>query len=139
MCLPFLNIFVWYDVLLRGWCVYVGYASVSGIRYLYSCCHMTGVVQCLKLALSKGPNRVGVSSSSPDLSMETGSVSETLCFLVFRIPEDRQSPDAQQCPRFFFSPRHIDRGHTQPPIQLVPAPIPRGKAGREADHSLTFN
>jgi hypothetical protein len=29
MCLPFLNLFVWYDALLRGWCVaYVGDASV---------------------------------------------------------------------------------------------------------------
>jgi hypothetical protein len=30
MCFPFLNLFVWYDVLLRGWCVaYVGDASES--------------------------------------------------------------------------------------------------------------
>jgi hypothetical protein len=29
MCLPFLNIFVWYDALLCGWCVaYVGDVSV---------------------------------------------------------------------------------------------------------------
>jgi hypothetical protein len=29
MCLPFFNLFVWYDALLRGWCVaYVGDASV---------------------------------------------------------------------------------------------------------------
>jgi hypothetical protein len=29
MCLPFLNLFVWYDALIRGWCVaYVGDASV---------------------------------------------------------------------------------------------------------------
>jgi hypothetical protein len=28
MCLPFLNLFVWYDALLRGWCVaYIGDAS----------------------------------------------------------------------------------------------------------------
>jgi hypothetical protein len=28
MCLPFLNLFVWYDALFRGWCVaYVGDAS----------------------------------------------------------------------------------------------------------------
>jgi hypothetical protein len=30
MCLPFLNLFVRYDALLRGWCVaYVGDASVT--------------------------------------------------------------------------------------------------------------
>jgi hypothetical protein len=30
MCLPFLNLFVWYDALLPGWCVaYVGDASAS--------------------------------------------------------------------------------------------------------------
>jgi hypothetical protein len=29
MCLHFLNLFVWYDALLRGWCVaYVGDVSV---------------------------------------------------------------------------------------------------------------
>jgi hypothetical protein len=31
MCLPFLNLFVWYDALSRGWCVaYVGDVSVEG-------------------------------------------------------------------------------------------------------------
>jgi hypothetical protein len=30
MCLPILNIFVWFDALLRGWCVaYVGDAGVE--------------------------------------------------------------------------------------------------------------
>jgi hypothetical protein len=48
----------------------------------------------LRLALSKGPKRVGV-SSSPHLRTETSSVSETLCFLVFRIPDDGQSPETQ--------------------------------------------
>jgi hypothetical protein len=38
-----------------------------------------------------GPNRVGV--SPPHLRMETDPVSET--FLVFRIPDDGQSPDTQ--------------------------------------------
>jgi hypothetical protein len=29
MCLPFLNLFVWYDALLRGWCIaYVGDARL---------------------------------------------------------------------------------------------------------------
>jgi hypothetical protein len=44
-----------------------------------------------KVALSKGPNRVG--SSSPHLKAETDPVSETLCFLVNR--NDGQSPETQ--------------------------------------------
>jgi hypothetical protein len=43
----------------------------------------------LRLALSKGPNKVGV--SSPHLRTETDTFSETLCFLVSRIPDDGQS------------------------------------------------
>jgi hypothetical protein len=42
------------------------------------------------LALSKGPNRVGV--FPPHLRTETDPVSETLCFLVSRRPDDEQSP-----------------------------------------------
>jgi hypothetical protein len=38
------------------------------------------VIQWLRLALSKGPNRVGVSPPHP--RMETDQFSETLCFLV---------------------------------------------------------
>jgi hypothetical protein len=50
-------------------------------------------VQSLRLALSKGPNRVGA-SLSPRLRMETDPVSEELCFLDFRIPNDghRRNP-----------------------------------------------
>jgi hypothetical protein len=32
---------------------------------------------------------------SPHVKMETDPVSETLCFLVFRIPDDGPSPEAQ--------------------------------------------
>jgi hypothetical protein len=40
----------------------------------------------LRLALSKGPNRVDI--SLPSLEDGKDPVSETLCFLVFRIPDD---------------------------------------------------
>jgi hypothetical protein len=43
----------------------------------------------MKLALSKGHHRVGVSLPSPK---EGNRVSETLCSLVFRIRDDVQSP-----------------------------------------------
>jgi hypothetical protein len=46
------------------------------------------------LALSKGPNRVGV-SPLPHLRTETDPVSETLCFLVSRILDNGQSPKPQ--------------------------------------------
>jgi hypothetical protein len=48
--------------------------------------------QRLRLDLSKGPNTVGV--LPPDLRTETDSVSEALCFLVFRILKDGLSPEA---------------------------------------------
>jgi hypothetical protein len=48
------------------------------------------VHQRLRLALSKETNRVGVSLLT--LRTETDLVSEKLCFLVFRIPGDRQNP-----------------------------------------------
>jgi hypothetical protein len=55
---------------------------------------LTQVVHWLRLALSNGPNRVGV--SPPHLRTETYPVSETLCSLVlFRIPDDGQSPKTQ--------------------------------------------
>jgi hypothetical protein len=47
--------------------------------------NLTGVVQWLRLALSKGPNR---GSSLPHLRAETDPVSETLCFLISRISDD---------------------------------------------------
>jgi hypothetical protein len=47
----------------------------------------------LRLALSKGPNWVGVFSSH--LRTETDPVFETLCFLVSRIPDDGKSPKTQ--------------------------------------------
>jgi hypothetical protein len=43
--------------------------------------------------LSKGPNRVCV--SPPHLRTEIDPVSEALCFLVFRIPDDGRSPETQ--------------------------------------------
>jgi hypothetical protein len=45
------------------------------------------VVQWLRLALSKGPNRV----SPTRIRTETDPVSETLCSVVFRIPDDERS------------------------------------------------
>jgi hypothetical protein len=47
----------------------------------------------LRLALSKGPNTVDVSLPSPET--ETNPVSETLCFPVFRIEDDVQSPETE--------------------------------------------
>jgi hypothetical protein len=47
-------------------------------------------IQTATLALSKGPNRVGVFRHH--LRTETDPVSETLCSVVFRIPDDGQSP-----------------------------------------------
>jgi hypothetical protein len=46
----------------------------------------TGEVQWLTLAFSKGPNRMGVSLPLPD---------ERLCFTVFTVPDDGQSPETQ--------------------------------------------
>jgi hypothetical protein len=47
----------------------------------------------LRLALSKGPNRVGV--SPPHLRTERDPIAETLCFIDFRIRDDEQSPKTQ--------------------------------------------
>jgi hypothetical protein len=47
-----------------------------------------------KLALSEGPNKVDVSLPS----LEDGKhiqFSETLCFIIFRIPDDGQGPETQ--------------------------------------------
>jgi hypothetical protein len=54
---------------------------------------MTVVVQSLRLVLSKGPNWVDV--FLPHLRTEKCPVSETLGFLVYRIPDDGQSPNTQ--------------------------------------------
>jgi hypothetical protein len=51
---------------------------------------------CYESALSKGPNRVDVSPPPFHLRKETDPVSETLCSLVFRIPDDGQSTDTRQ-------------------------------------------
>jgi hypothetical protein len=55
--------------------------------------------QLLRLALCKGPNRIGVFPPQlpphPHLKMETGPDSDTLCFLVFRILDDEQNPNLQ--------------------------------------------
>jgi hypothetical protein len=40
--------------------------ALIGLRCLYSLVFLTWVVQWLRLALSKGPNRVGVSPSPED-------------------------------------------------------------------------
>jgi hypothetical protein len=47
----------------------------------------------LELAFSKGLNRVG--ASLPHVRSETDSISKKLCFLVFKIPDSEQSPEAQ--------------------------------------------
>jgi hypothetical protein len=52
-----------------------------------------GPLERANLSLSKGPKRVGV--FPPHLRTETDPVSETLCFLVSRIPNDGQSPKTQ--------------------------------------------
>jgi hypothetical protein len=72
------------------YCIFSCFISWThpGVRRMYSCCYVTWVVQWLRLALSNGPNRVCVSPCH--LRTETDPVSETLCFLVFRIPDDRQ-------------------------------------------------
>jgi hypothetical protein len=52
------------------------------------------MIQWLRLALSKGPNRVGV-FQHPHLRTVTNPVSETLCFLVSRTPDDGHNPKTQ--------------------------------------------
>jgi hypothetical protein len=61
------------------------------IWWLHSLCYMTRVGQWLRLALSKGPNRVGVFLVWP----EDGNRSRFLngVFSSFRIPDDGQSPE----------------------------------------------
>jgi hypothetical protein len=61
-------------------------------EWFWRCC-VHSEVQLLKLALSKGPNRIGVFSSQ--LRTERDPVSETSYFLVFRIPDDGQGPETQ--------------------------------------------
>jgi hypothetical protein len=53
------------------------------------------LVQWLRLALSKGPNKAGVSPPPSQLRTERDPVSETMCFLAFRFPDDGQSPESQ--------------------------------------------
>jgi hypothetical protein len=48
----------------------------------------------MRLALSKGTNRVGVSLLL-HLKTETGPVSEMLFIIIFRTPDDGQSPETQ--------------------------------------------
>jgi hypothetical protein len=48
-----------------------------------------------ELALSKGPNKVGV-FLPPHLRTETYPVSKMLYFIVFRIPDDGQNPETQK-------------------------------------------
>jgi hypothetical protein len=69
------------------YCIFSCYISGTrpGVR---CCCYMAWAVQWLMSALSKGSNRV---SPSPRLGTEIEPVSETLCFIVFRNPEDEQS------------------------------------------------
>jgi hypothetical protein len=65
----------------------LGFRTLSIVRYSknYKTQHFTG----LRLALSKGPNGVGL---SVHLRTETDIVSEKLRSRVFRIPDDEESP-----------------------------------------------
>jgi hypothetical protein len=51
------------------------------------------VIQRLRLALSKGPKRIGV--FPPHLSTEADAISETMCSLVFRILDDRKIKNSE--------------------------------------------
>jgi hypothetical protein len=64
------------------------------VRWLNSCVNLTGIVQWLRLALSEGPNWVGVFPPS-HMRTKTDPVSETSCFLFSRIPNDGESPKTQ--------------------------------------------
>jgi hypothetical protein len=66
--------------------------SVSALRWGEGKTHT--LLGPLERANLKGPNRVGV-FPSPHLRTETDLVFETLCFLVFRILDDGQSPQTQ--------------------------------------------
>jgi hypothetical protein len=80
----------------------------------------------LGLALSKGPNRVGVSLPPPHLKTETDPVSETLCFLVFTIPDDAQILKIlilyliMEAVRYFEVSVNITRQHGVTPQKAVP-------------------
>jgi hypothetical protein len=57
---------------------------------------MTRTVQRLRLALCEELNRVGVSLClSLHLRTEADPVPETLCFLVFGIPDGGRNPETQ--------------------------------------------
>jgi hypothetical protein len=56
---------------------------------------LTQLVQWLSLALSKGPNWAGI--LPPHLRTEADPVSETLCSLVFRIPEVQKPSNSECC------------------------------------------
>jgi hypothetical protein len=73
-------------------------AELGCLKWLNSCVNLTGVVQWLRSALSKGPNWVGVFSPL-HLRMETDPVSETSCFLFSSIPDDEkvQKPSNSLC------------------------------------------
>jgi hypothetical protein len=60
------------------YCIFSGYLPLNwpGFRWLNSCVNLTGVVQWLKLALSKGPNWVGVFTPTP----EDGNSSRNVVF-----------------------------------------------------------
>jgi hypothetical protein len=71
-----------------------GYYTVLTMVYNTQRYWVSGPVQWLRLALSKGPNRVGV---FPHLRRETDPVSETLCFFIIisKNPDDGQGPKTQ--------------------------------------------
>jgi hypothetical protein len=88
----------WSLNLSTGWSTDLvsGFLETSGhdVSETGSVSVFTASLQWLMLAVSKLPNRGGVSPSH--LRMETDPVSETSCSLVSRIPDEGQSPQTQQ-------------------------------------------
>jgi hypothetical protein len=69
--------------------------SNNGVQDLESLgCFFTLSIINLETTLSNRPNRAGVSTTHE--RTETDPVSETLCSLVFLIPDDGQRPKPQQ-------------------------------------------
>jgi hypothetical protein len=69
---------------------YVLYCSINLQNYwAFGLCPSSVILEGANLYLSKGPSRVGVSHSPDD---GNSSVSETLCSVVFRMPDNEQSP-----------------------------------------------
>jgi hypothetical protein len=63
----------------------------------------------MRLALSEGHTKLGVSLSlSPHFKTETDPVSKTMYFIVFRIPDGGQSPEALVRSAVHYRRNHVD-------------------------------